>query len=310
MTKIVTMTVTKKEPTPRFDVCAVGHITRDIVQAAGKAARTQTGGGAYYAASACRALGLATCVVTRMAAEDEALLEGLRAAGVTVVRRESRSTTVFETVYEDDAHTRVQTALAVADPFAAADLAEVAARAFVLDPLVDEDFGDFLAAAAAGGALVALDAQGLVRKLMQPGVSEAARRLMLRALSRVDVLKADVREAEALTGAREPGPAAAALSGLGPREVIVTMGAQGAVLSAGGRLEPVPALRPRAVVDATGCGDSFLAAYVARRLEGETPPASARFAAALAALKIERHGPFAGSRDEVERRLAEGGAIP
>lgn len=292
-----------------FDVCAVGHVTRDVLRGDEGAVVARPGGAAYYAAAACRALGLATCVVTRMAVEDAALLEGLTAAGVVVRRGGSRATTTFvmEVGGQEPAAT---TPAAVADPFVAADLAGIRTRAFVLDPLVDEDLGAFLEAAGAAGSLVALDVQGLVRKLGHMSAAEPARRAAPNALGAVDVLKAGEAEALALMGEGEPFAAAAALACLGPREVIVTLGEAGAVVMAEGRAAAIPAFAPSAVVDATGCGDSFLAAYVARRLEGAGPAESARFAAALAALKIERRGPFTGSREEVERRMKEGRTVP
>jgi sugar/nucleoside kinase (ribokinase family) len=292
-----------------FDVCAVGHITRDVLRQPTGATLTRPGGAAYYAAAACRALGLATCVVTRMAAEDVALLQALTAAGVVVRRGGSRATTTFETNCGEDGP-GAATPTAVADPFVAADLAGIRARAFVLDPLVDEDLGAFLSAARSTGALVALDVQGLVRKLSFATAIDQARRAALDAFAAVDVLKAEQGEAAALTGVGEPLAAAAALARLGAREVIVTLGEGGAVVVGGGGAAAIPAFAPKAVVDATGCGDSFLAAYVARRLEGAGPAESAKFAAALAALKIEHHGPFTGSRDEVEQRLKEGRTIP
>ena len=174
---------------------------------------------------------------------------------------------------------------------------------------MDEDLGAFLTAAAAASGLVALDVQGPVRKLAHAAAAEPARRAALGALGAVDVLKAGEAEALALTGERDPAAAAAALARLGPREVIVTLGEACAAVMADGRAAAIPAFAPSAVVDVTGCGDSFLAAYVARRLEGAGPVESARFAAALAALKIERRGPFTGSREEVERRLKEGRTV-
>ncbi len=66
-------------------VCVVGHVTRDVVAIAGRAARTQTGGTAYYAAATLKALGTDVIVVTRLAPADEAeLLAELRSFGVAV----------------------------------------------------------------------------------------------------------------------------------------------------------------------------------------------------------------------------------
>lgn len=292
-----------------FDVCTVGHVTRDILRGETPVPREQAGGAALYGAAVCSRLGLATAIVTRMAPQDEPLLAELRALGVAPLLRPSAATTTFETIYASDSHGREETPVAVADPFVAQDLAGIDTRAFLLDPLVDEDFAAFLTAARAGGALIALDAQGLVRKLAYAHSDRKLRRGLLEALKLVDVLKADLHEAALLTAQSRPFEAAEALADLGPMETIVTMGRRGAVLHAGGRARAIPAFTPKDVAGPTGCGDSFLAAYVTRRLEGAEPQESGTFAAALASLKIEERGPFTGSREDVETRRREGRVI-
>jgi sugar/nucleoside kinase (ribokinase family) len=296
-----------------FDVCAVGHVTRDVIRIQGRAEREQPGGAAYYAAMALASLGLKAAVVTRMALRDEdALLSGLRAAGVTVFCRASRSTTFFENTYPEGASGgRVLRPGAVAGALSARDLEGVRARGFLLDPLTHAHaFAAFLKAVRPRAGLVALEAQGLVRKLFCAGVPAAVRQRALRGLDAVDILKADEDEARALTGAGDAATAARLLGALGPREVVVTRAGRGALVWARGRVVPIPAMAPARAVDATGCGDTFLAGYLARRLETEDPQECGRFAAALAALKLSGYGPFTGTRQDVERMLARASAFP
>jgi ribokinase len=65
----------------------------------------------------------------------------------------------------------------------------------------------------------------------------------------------------------------------------------------------VPAPR---VVDTTGAGDCFTAAYAVAVLEGMPPPAALRFASAAASLCVRRAGaiPSLPSRQEVDNLLA------
>lgn len=58
-------------------------------------------------------------------------------------------------------------------------------------------------------------------------------------------------------------------------------------------------------MDATGCGDTFLAAFLSRRIRGDS--AAARFATVAASLHIEIHGPFRGTPDDIKARWAEYG---
>ncbi|NIR38379.1 MAG: ribokinase, partial [Actinobacteria bacterium] len=67
-------------------------------------------------------------------------------------------------------------------------------------------------------------------------------------------------------GAGAPEEAARRIAELGPREVIVTLGGDGSVVLARDVLHRIEAHPPSRLVDATGCGDTFLAAYMAHRL--------------------------------------------
>ena len=69
----------------------------------------------------------------------------------------------------------------------------------------------------------------------------------------------------------------------------------------------IAAVPPRRTVDATGCGDTYLAAYLARRITTDDLRECGAFAAAAAAINIERVGAFGGSAAEIaERRAAAG----
>ncbi len=89
----------------------------------------------------------------------------------------------------------------------------------------------------------------------------------------------------------------------------MTCGGNGSLILAGGRLHDIPAYPPRVVADPTGCGDTYSAGYIYHRLQSDDIGAAGRFAAALAALKLERHGPFTGDAQEVQARLREAEAM-
>jgi sugar/nucleoside kinase (ribokinase family) len=295
-----------------FDFCAVGYVTRDVIRIAGRPARRQPGGAAYYAAMAAAHLGLETAVVTRVAAADEGpLLSGLRDAGVTVFCRPSRHTSEFENIYPSpDPDVRLQKVGAVPDPFARRDLAGVEARAFLLDPRTRRDgFAAFLRAVARSRGLVAVDAQGFTRLFTGPRARPGQLAREIKGFRLVDILKAGEDEAAVLTGATDPAEGAWRLGGLGPREAIVTLGSRGSLVSAQGRTYRIPAFKPAELVDTTGCGDTYLAGYLIRRLEGGDPEDCGRFGAALATLKIEGYGPFTGSARDVEALLLRARAL-
>eukprot|EP00892_Ulva_mutabilis_P003290 jgi/Ulvmu1/1332/UM011_0060.1 len=94
------------------------------------------------------------------------------------------------------------------------------------------------------------------------------------------------------TGTRDEVVAAAReLQGQGARDVLVKLGSKGSLLIAadGGVLEQ-PCFAVSSVVDTTGAGDCFTAAFCVATLRGETPQQAMRYASAAAALCIQTVG--------------------
>jgi sugar/nucleoside kinase (ribokinase family) len=283
-----------------IDTCVVGHITRDVMSGPGGPVRSQTGGAAYYAATALARLGLGVHLITRLAPADQDLLTEMRDLGVRVTVKPSAETTVFEIGADGNAKP-----VSIASAFEPSDLDGVSARAMVMDPLTSHDgFAAFLGAAAKAAPVVALDLQGFARKFLIPGVPPEKVAAALPGLRHVTIAKATLVEASAITGQSTPVAAARALAEMGPREIIVSFGREGSLLLADSKIYAIPAFEPSQRVSITGAGDSYLAGYVAARLEGEKPEPSARFGAALASLKIAKAGAFAGSKSDVAAFLA------
>ncbi|MCA1325596.1 carbohydrate kinase family protein [Herbaspirillum sp. alder98] len=84
---------------------------------------------------------------------------------------------------------------------------------------------------------------------------------------------------------------------LGPGEVVVTLGAEGAVaINHGGHARHVAF--PATVRDTTGAGDSFNAAYLCARLAGQALPEALRFACAAASCTVAALGARGGLPDQ------------
>ncbi|MDM9575748.1 PfkB family carbohydrate kinase, partial [Klebsiella pneumoniae] len=113
-------------------------------------------------------------------------------------------------------------------------------------------------------------------------------------LRKVDLLTPNATEAGLMTGRRVDSLTAAAeaadvLHAQGARNVIITLGASGALLSEHGVKSRVPCF-PSHPRDTTGAGDAFNGALAARLACGEPLQAAARFAAAYAAVSVEKQG--------------------
>ncbi|MFF0724500.1 ribokinase [Streptomyces sp. NPDC004134] len=143
-----------------------------------------------------------------------------------------------------------------------------------------------------------------VRTVLTPA---PARPLPGRLLAATDLLVPNEHEAAALTGRSDPHQAAAALLEQVP-EVVVTLGGAGSLYAARGQ-EPVvvPALAVRAV-DTTAAGDTFVGALCVAYAEGRPMPAALAWAAAAAALAVQRPGASSSmpERAEIDRLAAEG----
>ncbi|MEM6745779.1 MAG: PfkB family carbohydrate kinase, partial [Pseudomonadota bacterium] len=79
---------------------------------------------------------------------------------------------------------------------------------------------------------------------------------------------------------------------MGPTVVALTLGGDGVLVATPERRERLPAHRVEAV-DATGAGDAFDGAFLARLAAGDDPFAAARHANAAAALAVQGYGAVA-----------------
>ena len=82
----------------------------------------------------------------------------------------------------------------------------------------------------------------------------------------------------------------ARLRALGVREVAVKLGHDGALVASNGIPMDVPAPARITPVDTTGAGDSFNAAYLAARMQGQPPETAALAGNRLAGIVIEHRG--------------------
>jgi ribokinase len=108
----------------------------------------------------------------------------------------------------------------------------------------------------------------------------------------VDVLVPNRGELEMLTGG-SGDPVTLARSVAGTGAVVVTLGAEGAVVVEGEHAERVPAPRVK-VVDTTGAGDAFCGALAGALSDGATLVEAARWAVRVAAISVTRHGAQGG----------------
>lgn len=121
---------------------------------------------------------------------------------------------------------------------------------------------------------------------------DRARAVMSDVLRLVDIALPSWDDITAITGLTEPEAIADHCLRLGAKVVALKLGAEGALVASEAerhRVAPFPC-RP---VDATGAGDTFGGAFVARRVAGDGLLEAARYAAAAAALSTQGYGAVA-----------------
>jgi ribokinase len=127
-----------------------------------------------------------------------------------------------------------------------------------------------------------------------------------------DYLIPNESEAALLTGlpvesVEQAERAARSLLARGARTVIVTLGAQGALICSGSSAaELVPAFAAGPVVETTGAGDAFCGGFAAALCEGAPVRDAVRFGCATAGLSVTRAGtaPSMPRRKEIDTLLA------
>jgi sugar/nucleoside kinase (ribokinase family) len=239
----------------------------------------QTGGAPFHTARALRLLTRPAVVVTRCATADRArLVPPLVALGLPVTCLDGDATSTFAFRYEGDVrHFEVVSA---GDPWTPEEARSLRRGALAgvqwlhVGPVLRSDFPADTLAELAAGRRVSYDGQGLVRR-PEPGPLKLDADFDPALLEHVSILKLAEEEAMAAAGSLEPE----ALAALGPREVLVTFGSQGALVVVDGKAERIRAHPVDA--DPTGSGDAFAAGYLASRASGLAPIAAARRATSL-----------------------------
>jgi len=121
---------------------------------------------------------------------------------------------------------------------------------------------------------------------------DEARRTIDATAARCDILLPSLDDSRQLTGLQAPDAIVDRYLGLGPSLVALKMGSEGALIATRDSRVTIPPHRVEAV-DATGAGDAFAGAFLARLLAGDDPFTAGRYANVAAALKTRGYGAVA-----------------
>lgn len=283
------------------DICCIGHVTLDKIVTPRQTVY-MSGGTSFYFAYALNSLPpkVDFQMVTAVAPSEMKGIEKMRRDGIDVVAFNSRNTVFFENRYGIDSNNRTQRVLAKADPFTVGQLSQLDARVFHLGTLLNDDFSPEVVEYLAGKGKVSIDVQGYLREVRAEKVYAVDWADKRRVLACTDILKLNEHEMEVISGEKDPRDVARRLASWGVKEVVITLGSYGSLIYTGGRFYEIPAYRPKELVDATGCGDTYSAGYLYCRCQGAGIEDAGRFAAAMCTMKLEHNGPFSGTVEDIE----------
>jgi sugar/nucleoside kinase (ribokinase family) len=281
-----------------YDVLYIGNYTKDtIISPSGT--KYVDGGAVNYAAHAAAQLGIKVAVVTRLAKEDDRVVDKFKQSGidcfVTYTPQSTLMKLEYPTTNPDIRHLSVA---GVAGSIIAKDIDSINTRAAVIgSSLRGEVDIDVVHVLKKKNVRVAVDMQGFVRVLRGTELKYEPWDEMPSVLSQVDVVKSDAIEAEFLTGETDIFKAAKCYAAMGPREIVLTH-KDGLLIYADGKFHEMN-FYPARLDGRSGRGDTCVGTYVAMRLSMD-PREAGIWAAAVTSLKMENLGPFNFSILEVE----------
>lgn len=284
------------------DICCIGHITKDKIVTPNRTVY-MAGGTSFYFSYAINQLpkDVTFSLVTAMDPTEKEPVEKMLKAGIDVSMNASRNTVFFENIYGENQNERKQRVLAKADPFTIQQLEHVDAKVFHLGSLLADDFPTEVVEYLSHKGRVSIDVQGYLREVRDEKVYPIDWKEKLKVLKHTYYLKVNETEMETITGLKEAYEAAKLIHAWGVTEVIITLGSEGSLVYVDDKFYEIPAYPPHEVVDATGCGDTYSAGYLYKRLQGATPTEAGKFAAAMCTIKLEHNGPFNRSIEDVEK---------
>ena len=287
----------------QYDVIYAGNYTKDTIITP-DGTRHVDGGGMNYAAHVGARLGIKAAVVTRLAKEDEPVVDAIRSAGIDCYPFYSPSSTLMTLEYKThNVDKRNLYVKGCAGPIIPEHLNGLETRAIVVSPSlrgeVEPEF--FAAMRNKNGAILSADVQGFVRVLRGESLVYEPWDAMADVLKNLDILKSDAVEAEYLTGEADIEKAARFFAALGAREIVLTH-SEGVLIHAEGKFHHFK-FHSKSMDGRSGRGDTCVGSYVAKRLS-LSPREAGKWAAAATSLKMERLGVFNRTIREVEDFIA------
>ena len=287
----------------------IGPLTRDTISRDGLLYHT-TGGAVFYQAAVLSKLEADVTAIITLSKEDEELLNSFP-DDVNIIPIYFNKTMEFENIYPNhDPNHRVQKANVPKNPVKPQNLPEdiESYDAVLLCPLSPSDIPiETIKQIYSYNIPIYLGAQGYLRQLEDHKIILKPWKDFKNFLRYIRMVFIDEVEAKVIIPKKSHGLNMIGndLSHFGPEEVIITRGDRGAVIysSLSEHTYKIPAFTPKQIMDPTGLGDTYMAAYVIKRMESSDVETCGIFASMVSTMKLEKNGAFQGNKVMVNKRL-------
>ena len=290
----------------KFNSLIIGEVARDTNVDYDGTTVNAIGGAVYYSGFAAANMGHKIAVLPKANTRDVDMVAAFAPAeNITVYPIHSETSFVTKNVYfTPDRERRNSTVDSVIEPYRTEEVPveEIDAAIWHLAGLVAGDITDEMSPFAAQHAMVAIDVQTMMRHVVDGGMVLKDWEAKKEMLPYIRFLKTDAAEAEVLTGLTDRVEAAKLLYSWGAKEVLITHNSE--VLVYDGKEIYTCPIKARNLSGRTGRGDTTFATYINERLTCDIPTAL-KTATALVSLKMEKPGPFMGTRADLDAYMKE-----
>lgn len=288
----------------------VGHMCFDEIVPFEGESYVAPGSAVLQGAMAAARIGKKVAVITKMAEKDAPILDDLKDNGVYCHLIPAAETSWMYVGHPSaNVDEREMILKHNAGAFLIDEFPGVRTGALHMAGISNQEFTlEFIKGLKARGYNLSVDLQSFVRQshpeTKEVSYGDDSRKREITGL--MQKVKLDVVEAEILTGTSDLESASKIISSWGCPEVLITR-ADGVLGNIDGEILWEP-FTNTSVVGRTGRGDTTFAGYLASRLEND-PAWSIKFAASLVSMKMEKVGPFSGTREDVLERMKKDGRV-
>jgi len=277
----------------------IGNLTKDVIRTK-KEERIDFGGASSYCSIAAKKLGCESHILTRGNHELDDWIKNFENLGIIVELQESDNLTCFVNDYM--LGERKQFVYRNAGKIKFKDFGKVDVTH--LGPVFNEVTLECVKETRKNSKIISLDVQGFVRSLKEKEVIKNFWSEREDFLKYVDLVKISGYEIDSVSKKKNYEDVFDELMSFGVKVVELTLGQEGSII-ASEEIHRIPVYKTT-LIDKTGSGDVFAAAFAIRYLETKDALESGLFASAAASFVVEDFGARnIVNREKVEERVKE-----